>query len=94
MMQWMISQEFKIKISSHLKTIRIKNKMIENHKKVEIFQILSKLQTNSPLLKILRKISKDFKIQLIMKRNLLFQIYNIFPKVINKIKMIMSLKIT
>lgn len=89
MMQWMISQEFKINISSHLKTI----KMIKNPKKVEIFQILSKLQTNSLLLKILRKVSKDFMIQLIMKSNLLFQILNIFPKEINKVKMIMSLKI-
>ncbi len=89
MMQWMISQEFKINISSHLKTI----KMIKNPKKVEIFQIISKLQTNSLLLKILRKVSKDFMIQLIMKSNLLFQILNIFPKEINKVKMIMSLKI-
>jgi hypothetical protein len=85
----MISQEFKINISSHLKTI----KMIKNPKKVEIFQIISKLQTNSLLLKILRKVSKDFMIQLIMKSNLLFQILNIFPKEINKVKMIMSLKI-
>jgi hypothetical protein len=67
--------------------------MIKNPKKVEIFQILSKLQTNSLLLKILRKVSKDFMIQLIMKSNLLFQILNIFPKEINKVKMIMSLKI-
>ena len=89
MMQWMISQVFKINISSHLKTI----KMIKNPKKVEIFQIISKLQTNSLLLKILRKVSKDFMIQLIMKSNLLFQILNIFPKEINKVKMIMSLKI-